>query len=120
LVAITPVELTDEEQAINASERKEIDQAKRRRRDVRTFSTLGINAGATLTFTKDDQITCTVVSNRKVFFQGEELSPSAAALKVVHGMGYKWPAVSGMDYWEYEGVKLSQIGDQGDDDELTE
>lgn len=117
LVAITPVELTDEEQAIDVGARKEIDQAKRRRREVRTFSALGIKPGAMLTFTKDDQITCTVVSNRKVVFHGEELSPSAAALKVVHGMGYTWPAVSGMDYWAYDGVKLSDIGDQGEDED---
>jgi hypothetical protein len=25
-------------------------------------------------------------------------------------MGYEWPAVSGMDYWQYQGVKLAEIG----------
>lgn len=117
LVAITPLELTDEEQDIDAKERKEIEQAKQNRREVRTFSSLGIEPGAVLTFTKDDQITCTVISNRKVLFRCEEMSPSAAALQVVHDMGYTWPAVSGMEYWAYEGVKLSAIGSQGDEDD---
>jgi hypothetical protein len=31
-------------------------------------------------------------------------------------MGYDWQAVSGMDYWEYEGVKLCRIGAEDDDE----
>ncbi len=42
--------------------------------------------------------------------------PSAAALKVVHEMGYEWPRVSGMEYWEWNGVKLSEIGAQPPND----
>ena len=73
-------------------------------------SRAGVPVGATLTFTKDPTITCIVVQPRKVSFNGEEMSPSAAALRVVHALGYDWGAVSGMDYWEYEGVRLSRLG----------
>ncbi len=114
LVADRRVDVSDVDQSIDQMERREIEQM-RRRREVRTFTSLRVPVGATLTFTKDPEITCTVVKPRKVSFRGEEMSPSAAALQVVHEMGYDWQAVSGMDYWEYEGVKLCRIG--ADDDE---
>ncbi|WP_394664174.1 GIY-YIG nuclease family protein [uncultured Sphingomonas sp.] len=109
LVADSKVDVTDVEQSIDTAERREIDQM-RGRREVRTFTSLNIPIGATLTFAKDEEITCTVSQPRKVVFRGEELSPSAAALRVVHDLGYDWSAVSGMDYWKYKGVKLCQIG----------
>jgi hypothetical protein len=117
LVAEKPFNVSDVEQAIDQTERREINEMKRRR-EVRTFTSLNVPMGATLTFSKDPEITCTVVKPRKVLFRGEEMSPSAAALRIVHEMGYDWPAVSGMDYWEYEGVKLCRIGtSDGDDSE---
>ena len=109
LVADSRVDVTDVEQSIDMAERREIEQM-RQRREVRTFSSLNVPLGATLTFAKDADITCTVARNRKVTFRGEELSPSAAALRVVRELGYDWSAVSGMDYWEFDGVKLSQLG----------
>ena len=38
------------------------------------------------------------------------MSPSAAALKIIREMGYDWPKVSGMDYWQYDGTRLSNLG----------
>lgn len=118
LVAISPLTLSDEEQSIDLAERAEIEQTKQRR-EVRTFRTLGIPAGAELAFSKDRSITCSVAGTRKVHFRGEELSPSAAALRVIHEMGYDWSAVSGMDYWTYKGRKLSHLDEPPaeDDDE---
>ena len=116
LVATDPIEYSDEEQAIDVGERQEIETAKKRR-EVRTFSVLGLQPGAMLTFTKDSSITCTVIGNRKVIFEGEEMSPSAAALKAVHSLGYTWPAVSGMAYWAYNGIRLSDLTSADDDDE---
>ncbi|KEQ03209.1 hypothetical protein GV67_07250 [Pseudorhizobium pelagicum] len=109
LVADRKVDVSDVEQSIDTAERREIEQM-RRRREVRTFTSLNVPLGATLTFAKDADITCTVSRSRKVLFRGEELSPSAAALRVVHELGYDWSAVSGMDYWEFNNVKLSQLG----------
>ena len=118
LVADAPIRVTDAEQAINAGERREI-ETRRRRREVRTFTSLHVPMGATLTFTKNPEVTCTVIKPRKVLFEGEEMSPSAAALKAIHAMGYDWPSVSGMDYWQYEGTKLWQLteGDEEDSDD---
>jgi hypothetical protein len=73
---------------------------------------MNIPLGSVLTFIKDETITCTVSGPRKVNFRGEELSPSKAALLVIHEMGYDWPAVSGMDYWAYEGIKIANYGNR--------
>ena len=77
------------------------------RRSRLRFTELGIPAGTTLEFTKDSRVTCLVVADGKVEFEGQTLSPSAAALQAVRKMGYQWAAVSGSDYWEFEGETLS-------------
>lgn len=110
LVADGEISLTDAEQSIDNSERSEIEEI-RERREVRTFSSLNIPDGSTLTFVKDENITCVTKGPRKVLFRGQETSPSAAALQVIHEMGYDWKAVSGMDYWAFNGQKLSSIGE---------
>jgi hypothetical protein len=77
------------------------------RRSRLRFTELGIPAGTILTFAKDSRVTCLVVADGKVEFEGQTLSPSAAALHAVRKMGYQWAAVSGSDYWEFEGETLS-------------
>lgn len=81
--------------------------ANEERRSRLRFTELGVPVGAVLTFTKDPAYTCTVVSDGKVSFESEVLSPSAAALKVVRKLGYQWAAVSGSDYWMYEDETLT-------------
>ena len=81
--------------------------ANEERRSRLRFTELGVPVGAVLTFTKDPAYTCTVVSDGKVIFESEVLSPSAAALKVVRKLGYKWAAVSGSDYWMYDDETLT-------------
>jgi hypothetical protein len=44
--------VTDVEQSIDTAERREIEQM-RRRREVRTFTSLNVPIGATLTFAKE-------------------------------------------------------------------
>lgn len=109
LVADSTVDVTDGEQSIDTVDRREIEQL-RRRREIRTFTSLNVPIGATLTFTKDAAITCTVAEPRRVLFRDKEVSPTAAAREVLHEMGYDWTTLNGMAYWEYEGVKLSQMG----------
>lgn len=81
--------------------------ASEERRSRLRFSELQIPVGATLAFTKDAAITSTVVADGKVQYEGQTLSPSAAALLVIRKLGYNWAAVSGSDYWEYEGETLT-------------
>jgi len=83
--------------------------ANEERRSRLRFTELGIPVGAVLTFTKDPAYTCTVVSDGKVNFESEVLSPSAAALRVVRRLGYQWAAVSGSDYWMYDDETLTAL-----------
>jgi hypothetical protein len=81
--------------------------ANEERRSRLRFTELNIPAGSTLLFTKDKSITCNVVTDGKVNFEGSVMSPSAAALIAVKRLGYDWAAVSGSDYWEYDGETLT-------------
>ena len=81
--------------------------ANEERRSRLRFTELSIPAGSTLLFTKDKSITCDVVTDGKVNFEGSVMSPSAAALIAVKRLGYDWAAVSGSDYWEYDGETLT-------------
>jgi hypothetical protein len=122
LVAEAPVNVSDDEQSIDPGERREIETI-RKKREARTFTSLNVPIGSTLTFVKDPNVTCVVTQPRKVRFEGLEMSPSAAALRAVHQMGYDWPTVSGMEYWQYDGVRLANLGDRetaSEADELAE
>jgi hypothetical protein len=77
------------------------------RRTRLRFTELGIKTGSVLTFLKDSKITCQVVADGKVDFDGKVMSPSASALIAVRRLGYEWAAVSGSDYWEFEGETLT-------------
>ena len=74
-----------------------------------SFERLGLPIGTVLSFSKDPAITCTVAGPRTVLFRGQMISQSAAALIAIREMGYEWRAVSGSEYWTYEGVKLSAL-----------
>jgi hypothetical protein len=92
--------------------------ANEERRSRLRFTELGIPIGAVLTFTKDPTCTCTVVSDGKVNFESEVISPSAAALKVIRQLGYQWAAVSGSDYWMYEDETLTARRIRLEDEEV--
>ena len=111
--------VSDAEQAIDPGERREIETL-RECREVRTFTSMNVPIGATLTFAKDPSITCTVVKPRKVLFRSIEVSPSAAALTIIREMGYDWPKVSGMDYWQYGGIRLSNLGNADTERDLED
>jgi len=81
--------------------------ANEERRSRLRFTELDIPAGSMLLFTKDKSITCTVVTDGKVNFEGSVMSPSSAALIAIKRLGYNWAAVSGSDYWEYDGETLT-------------
>lgn len=108
LVAIEDVSPTDAEQDISPEQRSAINE-KKTRAERRNFSRLGLTPGTILAFTKDPTITCEVATDSKVKFEGMEMSISAAAMNVIRRMGYNWPSVPGFDYWEYGGVKLSNM-----------
>lgn len=73
------------------------------------FSMLGIRPGTELAFSEDDIITCRVVDNRQVDFNGAIMSLSAAALAALQSKGYDWKAAQGPRWWMLEGRTLLDI-----------
>lgn len=117
LVAIEEVTLSDAEQQIDPESRGQIEQIRRRRAN-RTFEELNVPIGATLTFAKDQTITCEVSTPRSVIFQGQSMSVTAAALTAIRSMGYDWRHCNGWEYWEYQGRALASIGTEVGAEEL--
>ena len=109
LVKISDRPVTDAEQGITPDQRDDIEAEKDRRAPRLTFDRLGLPTGAILAFSKDPSVTCTVSTPRTVIFNGEELSPSQAALRALNALGYNWSTVSGSEYWTYLGTKLSSL-----------
>lgn len=93
--------------AIDPDEQQALEKAKARRPKI-NLEALGILPGALLTFSRDENVTATVVENGKILYQGEVLSLSAAALKILHAIGYKTPSASGSDYWMFDGEILDE------------
>jgi hypothetical protein len=80
------------------------------------FSKLGIPPGAILTFENDPGITCVVVADRKVRFEGQVDSPTAAALKVLRRRGYKGSDASGSVYWRFKNEALATFRQKLEDE----
>ena len=108
LAELEDVTPTEDEVVEDSEDRAALDRAKKRRGQA-TFGMIGIEPGTILKFSKDPSVTCTVVDDRKVDFEGERTSLSASALTVVHRMGYEWPTVNGWAYWTLEGRPLSDL-----------
>ncbi|WP_292364897.1 GIY-YIG nuclease family protein [Mesorhizobium sp.] len=116
LVATADVTPSDAEQGFTPEEKEAI-VATRKRADNLTFDMIGLKPGTLLTFSKDPNVTCTIVSSRKVSYEGQEVYLSRAALLAVRKMGYNWPSVRGWDYWMHDGKRLSEIIAPVSDDE---
>lgn len=91
----------------DAEELEEIRETKKRA-DNNTFTVIRIAPGSTLTFSKDPSITCKVHGDKKVDLDGEILSVSKAAHRVLTRLGYNWSTVNGWAYWCYRGKTLSE------------
>jgi hypothetical protein len=91
----------------DAIEQEALEKEKSRRPRL-SLSAIGIKPGAILTCSRDASRTATVVEGNRVSLDGEELSLSAAALKVLGELGYKTPAASGSWYWMFDGELLDE------------
>lgn len=72
------------------------------------FEEMHIPDGATLVSTASPDVTVTVIGERKVRLNGQEMSLTAATRQVL-GLGY---AVAPGAYWTYNGIQLREIYDQ--------
>lgn len=100
-------EVTPGEAQVEVEEKQALERVKARRPKIK-LEAIGIHPGAILTFSRDESITATVIEGGKVDLAGETLSPSSAALKLLHRMGYKTPTASGSEYWMFEGELLDE------------
>ena len=92
---------------LESDDQKALDKA-RSRRSTFNFAMVKIPVGSELEFIRDSSITCEVISKRKVTFEGEETSLSAAAQKALQNAGLSWKAVQGPMYWKYEDETLGE------------
>jgi hypothetical protein len=97
-------DVTPREDYVESDEDKVALDKARKRREAFNFKMVDIPTGSILTFTRDENITCTVVDTKNVNFDGDLTSISRAGQIA---LGVDWP-VQGPLYWEYEGETLDE------------
>jgi hypothetical protein len=97
-------DVTPREDYVETAEDKVALDKARKRREAFNFKMVDISVGAILTFTRDENITCTVVDTKNISFNGEVMSISRAGQIA---LAVNWP-VQGPLYWEYEGETLDE------------
>lgn len=100
-------EITPGQTYIDPEEKEALDKVKARRPRIK-LDAIGIGIGSVLHFSRDETVTAMVEPDGKVNLEGEIMSLSAAALKVLTRMGYKTPAASGSEHWKFEGELLDE------------
>ena len=90
-------------------DKQALENARKKRGRIDYFGILGIQKGTTLTFSKDESITCEVADDGKVIFRGKETSLSGSALLITNELGYDWGQVQGAGYWCYQGKTLREL-----------
>jgi len=110
---VTPAEV---EGVVDAEAPAALETARTRRRRL-PLSALGILPGTVLAFAGDPEVTCTVVDDRKVMFEGEVTSLSRSALTVLHRKGYEWSTVNGWGHWQHQGRTLSELWNEAQSDD---
>ena len=100
-------EVTPGAAVVEPDEQEALEKVKARRPRIR-LEAIGVKPGDILQFSRDNSIQAVVVAEGKLEYDGETLSPSAAALKALHKLGYKTPAASGSEHWMFEGELLDE------------
>ena len=72
------------------------------------FEKVGISPQSVLTFRDNNEFVAVVLDRKKIEFEGNVVSLSAAALSLFQRAGRTWKAAAGPMYWVYEGETLSE------------
>lgn len=72
------------------------------------FEMIDIKPGSILEFIRDENVTCEVKSKSRVEFEGDDHSPSSAALIATNRMGFNWKTIAGPLNWKFEGEVLDE------------
>ena len=91
----------------NAAEQEVLNKARSRQPNFQ-FKMVDIEIGSELKFARDESITCKVVSDKKVEFEGEEFFLSKLTLEILKNQfDEELRAVRGPDFWLYEDESLT-------------
>jgi hypothetical protein len=71
-----------------------------------SFADAHVSVGDVLVYARNENVTATVVAEKKIEFEGEIMSLSKAALSMLHRQGYKWQQANGWAYWMKDGETL--------------
>ncbi len=82
-----------------------------------SFDSIGLPVGTELSFTRNEDIKCTVIPDDKVEYENKEYSLSGLADKLLRELGYDWKSVQGSSFFEYNGKTLYQIKKDIEDEE---
>lgn len=84
----------------------------RKRRSAFNFKLVGIEPGSVLTFSRDQTITCKVIDDRNVEFEGRTYSLSKSASEILsrkeNAPSWVRTSVQGPLYWEFENESLEE------------
>ncbi len=105
-------EITPEGDTVESSDDKDAIARLEKRAARFAFKMVGITPGTTLTFKLDDNITCTVLDNNAVEFEGEKTSLSASALVALKRNGNEWKSAQGAMYWMHQGKTLRDLREE--------
>lgn len=106
LAATAVVKFTDEELGIAPEMRARMEQI-RATHDASRFGAFSAQADSVLHFSKDTTITCTVLGNGLVQYDGDAITPAEATLRALQQIGFDWAEVSATDYWVQQEVHPS-------------
>ena len=73
------------------------------------FEYVGIILGSILSFKKDKNIICKVISKTEVEYEGKVHSLSSAGVLAIQSIGYQWNQIQGTSFWLYKGEILCDI-----------
>ena len=113
---IPGIDVTPDKEVFETDEDRVAFEKASKYRERFNFKLIGIKAGSLLTFAKDEQITCEVVSNNEVKFEGEIHSLSSAGVIAIQRCGYNWQSIAGPKFWKYEGETVYDIRERIEED----
>ena len=101
---VTPMLNNDLNSNVSATELEAVKQAKKKRPNINYFE-MGLEKGTVMTFTNDSEITVTIVSDKKVIYNEEEMSLTRVTKELLE-LDY---AVQPTKYWLVDGKNLRDI-----------
>ena len=73
------------------------------------FSMVGLAAGDTIEYVRDNSVVATIIDDTSIEVDGKASSLSVAALELLHAEGLDWKTVAGPRYWTYNGDTLAEL-----------